>query len=198
MSKNIFFTSDLHLFHSKVIDFCNRPTTPEHHNEWVIDKLNSLIKPEDEVYSLGDLSLTIPSYLELVDTINQLNGSWKFVKGNHDNHSRMIQLAKDTNNEYLGSSYIERKIQRKANEKSTFFVLCHFPIESWNGMSKGSLHLHGHVHNSLTEAPKKQNRYNVCFDLDFRPFHIDEILSDNLGEFKNSVIKEVRAPRARS
>ena len=53
MSKNIFFTSDLHLFHSKVIDFCNRPTDPEHHNEWVIDKLNGLIKPEDEVYHLG-------------------------------------------------------------------------------------------------------------------------------------------------
>ena len=36
--------------------------------------------------------------------------------------------------------YLEVQINKQT------FVLCHYPISSWNGLNKGWIHLHGHIH----------------------------------------------------
>ena len=185
--RNIWFTSDLHFMHKNIVKYCNRPVLIENHTEWLIDKLNSVIGKNDEVYHLGDFSFG--SYEDTLAIMKRLNGKWYYLKGNHDNHERMINLCKESNSTYLGSSLKNIRIQYHSQKKSKFFVLCHFPIVSWENRGHGSIHCHGHVHNSVVEAPKVKNRFNVCFDLDFRPFHISEILNDNMGEFKNASTK---------
>jgi calcineurin-like phosphoesterase family protein len=189
--RNIWFTSDLHFDHDNCIKFCDRPTTPDEHNQWIINRLNSYIKPEDEVYCLGDVSFG--NFNTTLECINKLNGKWTFIGGNHDNHERFLNIIKKTNHLYYGIPggrvILNKKIQYHSQAKAKFFVLTHFPIESWENRGHGSIHCHGHVHNSIAEAPKVKNRFNVCFDLDFRPFHISEILNDNMGEFKNASTK---------
>src|SRR5579864_9469975 len=77
-----FYSSDQHLWHMNVIKYCDRPYTDvEKMNEDIVVKWNSVVKPEDTVYCLGDFSLAFRA----VETFSfRLNGIRKLVPGNHD------------------------------------------------------------------------------------------------------------------
>ena len=56
-SKNVFFTSDFHLFHKNVIKFDNRPFENVHEVHLMIEKRwNEVVTDNDIVIYLGDLS----------------------------------------------------------------------------------------------------------------------------------------------
>jgi calcineurin-like phosphoesterase family protein len=62
---------------------------------------------------------------------------------------------------------------------SARFVLFHYPIASWNGMSDGVIHLHGHVHFNPEEKLGPGKMMDVGFDgsEEFRPYSLNEILN---------------------
>src|SRR5271169_1776785 len=78
----IYFSSDDHFWHNNVIRYCNRPySSVEQMNEDMVLKWNSVVKPEDTVYCLGDFSLAFRA----VETFTaRLMGKKKLVPGNHD------------------------------------------------------------------------------------------------------------------
>jgi len=86
---NRWFTSDPHFDDDEIISFCNRPfKNAEQMNRQLINNWNSRVKPEDEVYMLGDWCVKRGSkYWE-----NQLNGKIIYIEGNHDrnNHTKSI------------------------------------------------------------------------------------------------------------
>ena len=56
----IYFTSDLHFGHENVIRFNNRPFRDEREMSRVlITNYNSIVRPDDTVYLLGDLAYKI-------------------------------------------------------------------------------------------------------------------------------------------
>ena len=56
--KQIYFTSDHHFGHENIIKFCDRPfRSVEEMDQTLIERWNEKVKPEDEVYHLGDFSL---------------------------------------------------------------------------------------------------------------------------------------------
>lgn len=79
------FTSDQHFDHMNIIAFCGRPfSSVEEMNREIIDRWNSVVAEDDEVYVLGDFAMghrgvSVPTYAE------QLNGTKYLVPGNHDN-----------------------------------------------------------------------------------------------------------------
>lgn len=76
-----FFTSDHHFFHKNVITYCDRPyNSVEDMNEDLIKKWNDVVKPEDEVYHMGDFSLSAKA----LPLVKLLNGRKFLVPGNHD------------------------------------------------------------------------------------------------------------------
>lgn len=81
---NIWFTSDHHFGHINVMKYMHRPWVDiTDMNQALINNWNSLIKPNDIVYYLGDFTLsTQPNQLEV--WLSQLNGKLHLVKGNHD------------------------------------------------------------------------------------------------------------------
>lgn len=80
------FTSDLHFNHLNVIKYCNRPfphseAGVQEMNETLIRNWNELVKPDDDVFVIGDFSLS-RTPVELFT--RQLVGRKHLVAGNHD------------------------------------------------------------------------------------------------------------------
>ncbi len=79
-------TSDTHFWHTKVLDYCpnTRPfDDAAAMNEALIDNWNSLIKPKDTVYHLGDVAFH-KSADAVADLLNHLHGRKILICGNHD------------------------------------------------------------------------------------------------------------------
>jgi len=136
-NKKYWVTSDLHFWHSGVIKFCpnTRPWGDvEDMNEGLIAHWNSVVSPEDEVLFLGDFSFKAREATEAI--LARLNGDVTFVLGNHDRVLR-DQIGGLNAYDYLEFRFNGNKV-----------CAMHFPISSWNQMSRGSVQLFGHSHGS--------------------------------------------------
>lgn len=145
------FTSDQHLDHKNILRYCGRPFKDVREmNRVIIDRWNKCISKDDTVYVLGDFAWKDPRPF-----IEQLNGNKIFVPGGHDK-------------KIPGSPLLEVRIN------GIWFILCHYPLYSWNREYYGSIHLHGHIHNIPIEY--KRNRINVGVDVwNFYPVSMEQI-----------------------
>lgn len=83
MSGQLFFISDTHFGHRKIIQFEHeaRPfDTIEEHDEKLIENWNSVVRDRDTVWHLGDVLFGTRSF----ELIHRLKGHKKLVMGNHD------------------------------------------------------------------------------------------------------------------
>ena len=90
--KMIYFTSDTHFCHNK--PFLYEPRgfkSIEEHDETIVKNWNSIIKPEDEVYHLGDVMLI--NNEKGIEYLKSLNGKIHLILGNHCTDTR-IELYK--------------------------------------------------------------------------------------------------------
>ncbi len=147
----IYFTSDLHFYHSNVIRYCNRPFEGYMSmNEALAENWNNTVKAKDEIYILGDITMRGP------DVVNKLmptlNGKKYLIRGNHDIFTRK-QSFDATNFEFV-KDYHSFNFQEKGN--SHMICLMHYPLMTWNHKMRGSIHLHGHIH-----SPPAYNEENI-------------------------------------
>lgn len=170
---NIWLTSDTHFYHSNVIKYSNRPySSVEEMNEGLIKNWNDNIKDRDIVYFLGDFCLT--TRVELIDLIFQrLNGSIHFIRGNHDKFmGKFDKLSEETKSKFISIS--DMKTKTFNFDKRQKFVMCHYPMVSWDGSYYGSIMVHGHTHGDLDNSGTR--RLDVGVDNNnMKPFHIEEI-----------------------
>ena len=133
---HVYFNSDLHLGHERVIEFHDQfrgkrlgVTTIEQHDEMIYDLWNDTVNKRDTIYIMGDVGFTL-------DRIKQLPGTKKLILGNHDRR---------TAKEYLT---IFDDIIGPVKYKKHW--LSHFPIhesELWNRPV-----IHGHTHSKGVES----------------------------------------------
>lgn len=165
-------TSDLHFGDdNNVILRCGRPCTEANHIEFLIARLNHYIKPGDHVYHIGDLirnRTNILTFDQIKTILHRLNGIWYFIIGNHDDPEMLKNLCDGTPHKVVGHIY-------EIEYESEIIILCHYPIEWWHGMERGAFHFHGHTH--FIDMPTRRNRFNVCFDREFKPYLIDDLLA---------------------
>jgi len=161
---NHWVCSDLHLNHNKEFLYVKRGfNNIEEHNETVLNNINTLVKPDDILFSLGDFCLTTPEdkFEELISRINCKN--IYLIWGNHPNPIKKIyyreiekQYGPDIDvypyrykNIVFVGYHLECIIQGK------YVVLNHFPIEVWENMKDGAYMLCGHSHYSLGRTRKE-------------------------------------------
>lgn len=174
-----FYVADLHLGHKNIMRLSNRPfSSVEEMDKTIIDNINSIVKPDDDLYILGDFSFK--SGKNPVEYLKQINGKKHLIIGNHDG----IILS---NNE-ARKQFVEITNYKRIDDNGRMVILCHYPIAEWDGYFRGSYHLFGHVHNNFNNPWYKymsslNNCYNVGVDVtDFKPVTLDQLI--NMVEFR--------------
>lgn len=175
----IYYISDTHFFHENIIRICKRPFIDlERMHSVIISNWNKKVKPEDEIYILGDLSYKCPDagYQQLFNLIKNLNGKKHLIIGNHDR-----KWLKSYNNQCKEKLFESIDIYKDIyDDQNRRVIMFHYPIEDWDGQYRGSYHLYGHVHNSDNGYKIIPNRYNVGVDVNnFEPKTLDELISLN-------------------
>ena len=184
MSNNqkIFFTSDTHFFHERIIVYSKRPwNTVEQMNEGIIKNWNNVIGKNDTVYHLGDVAMGgAKRASELASILNRLNGNIRLISGNHDDYVlkspcvERFEWVKDYHEvKYTSPSHGKRK-----------FVLMHYPLLTWNSSgrkTKGgkaySVQLHGHCHGNVDMINQGTTRKDVGVDSNgYAPVWIENIV----------------------
>lgn len=176
----IYFTSDWHLGHRNIIDYCNRPfSSVEEMNETIIDNMNSIANEEDQLIVVGDICMgKIGETLPLLDRINAMI---YLVPGNHD---RVHPMNKPKTLRRFVPEYL--KYMNIGNTHSNIwgsFNVCHFPYtgdsqdadryEEWRMPQSSTPIVCGHVHDAWKI---KDNQINVGVDAwDFMPVSIETI-----------------------
>jgi len=170
-----FYISDLHFGHENIIRLCHRPFSGvEQMDETLIENWNKVVKPDDEVYVLGDI--VFRSSKKPTEYFERLNGKKYLVKGNHDKVDKSWKPYFEWIKEYAEIYDNDRKI-----------ILSHYPMVEWNGYFKGTTHLFGHIHNNVQNQAFKvmvnvKNAYNVGVEiLDYTPRTLDDVIKCNEG-----------------
>lgn len=80
----VWFTSDYHMGHGNIIGLCQRPfASVEAMEIEIIERHNSVVGSDDEVYDLGDFAYRCSSQ-HAADCLRRLNGRRTMLWGNHD------------------------------------------------------------------------------------------------------------------
>lgn len=195
---DIFLTSDTHFAHAA--EFLWRPrgfNSADEMNEAIIEKWNSVVKPDDIVFHLGDITLTDTA--KGLECFKRLNGQISVVWGNHDSPARQ-ELIEKMPIITLGYAH-----QLKIG-KWTFY-LSHYPTLTANyncnkHFRQNVINFHAHTHQKTNFLnPTNPFMYHVGMDShNCTPVHIDEAISDirqrweEIGHLPSSAIPEDNYP----
>ena len=144
--------------------FKTRPfSTVEEMDEALMDNWNSVVKPGDKVYHLGDVTFgNKENYIKNIH--KRLNGKKRLIVGNHDDVKFL-------------APYFE-KVMLWRMFPDWGLLMTHVPVhrstlgeDRFDG--KGMINLHGHIHqNPSPEGPYKC----VCVEqINYTPINIEEL-----------------------
>lgn len=165
---NIWVISDTHFGHSNILgfkDFEGKPvrdfSSVEEMNEVMVEQWNSVVKPGDKVYHLGDVFFG--SKEDFKSLWPRLNGSKRLVVGNHDDIK------------FLSSGGFFKKVMMWRVFPEFGLLLTHTPQHqsALTGRRTELLNVHGHIH----QNPSPKGPYKcVCVEqVDYTPVNIEEL-----------------------
>ncbi|MDO4895971.1 MAG: phosphoesterase [Moraxella sp.] len=175
----IYFTSDWHFSHKNIVKFCPTFRTAfddiDDMDKELVARWNASINPDDTVYNLGDVSFS-HDLKAIEKTLSTLNGKHHLILGNHDgliarHKERFLKTLKNDGNPILSS--VQDYLKLSFKELKRTLILCHYPIDEWDGCHKGYYHLHGHIHDRMAKI--KGKILNVGLDLHGRFLTLDDI-----------------------
>jgi calcineurin-like phosphoesterase family protein len=144
--------------------------TIEQMNETIVNNINSVVGQDDVLIHLGDWSFSgVENIQKFRDRI--LCKEIHLILGNHDTH---IENNRDGVQELFTSVNHYTKLMYKFKT----FVLFHYPIASYDGLNKGHIHLHGHVHLPTNLRFGKGKKMDVGMDghPTFGVYDMDDII----------------------
>lgn len=162
------FISDTHFFHANILKFTGddgkriRPfDNLEEMHEYMVEKWNGVVKSNDYVYHLGDV--TFQYHGEFNNLMHRLNGQKRLIVGNHD---KIWNPALQMN---------FQKVDLWKGFKEHNFTASHIPLRL-DSLRDGAFNVHGHIHQNTSPTPK---HINVSVEVrDYTPVHIDEIAEE--------------------
>jgi len=182
------FTADLHLGHSNIIGYCNRPFRDvAAMNDELIGRWNDTVADADTVWVLGDVALgPIEQTLALVD---RLAGHKLLLAGNHDRcWTGYGPKGQAWNGRYAAAGFEEihqGEVTVPVDGTGVEVTACHFPYRGdshdderypeHRPVDRGGWLLHGHVHDRWRQRGRM---INVGVDAwEYRPVSSHTIVS---------------------
>lgn len=161
---SIFFTSDHHFCHAAARGFYHRPfTSVAEMDQELINRWNSAVGDEDEVWHLGDFAIR-QSPERVLQLLQALHGRKHLIFGNNDDVAVTGCPGWQSVQPYAELAVGDRRL-----------VLCHYPFRTWRNMHRGWINLHGHSHGRLKPLTRQ---FDVGVDVwDFRPVEIGDLLT---------------------
>lgn len=158
-------------------------------NEIIIQNHNELVKPEDEVWMLGDC--TLGDIESGIRAMKRLNGKKHLIIGNHDSKSKIDR--------YMAEGIFEDAQYAtllKFNKHFSFY-LSHYPTITANMEAPNvPWNLHGHTHqtynfpadngrNKMDTRDKNFKMYHVGMDShDCKPISLEKIQKDIINNMR--------------
>lgn len=190
-TNNIWFTSDTHYNHKNICrgvsnwnpgneelflqvtrDFPDLETM----NNAIVEGINDTVSPEDYLIHLGDWSFggfeKIEEFRSKINCKNII-----LILGNHDHHIENNRSG--IRKIFTHVTHYEELTVTSSIKDTMKFVLCHYPIISWNGLRTNTHMIHGHQHLKHSDRFGAGKRMDVglCGSPNFMPYHIDEVVS---------------------
>lgn len=172
----IFFTSDLHFGHRRILEFTNRPwETVDEMNEGLIRRWNEFVPDDATVVVAGDVAFT--SAKKAAEFLSRMNGKKILVIGNHD---RGLMRKPVFREQFVyHTPLLELKVSDPDGPQR--IVVCHYAMRIWNDAHKGSWHLYGHSHGNLAENGTPSFDIGIDTDCNWRPRSYWEVKSKMAG-----------------
>ena len=192
---DIWLTSDTHIGHRNICkgisewpnkEFCRNFNNTEEMFDVIVNNFNKVIPSNGYLIHLGDLNFGNPNNgYDFLQSLNCKNII--LIRGNHDAKHHYKNNPIVTNgynndlkkNMFFSDMFLEDCLYKEIFYQKTRICMFHYPLASWNEMSKGSIHLHGHTHRTL-----KDKYFNGGKSMDIgvdgnnmMPYHIDEIMN---------------------
>lgn len=154
----IWLISDTHFGHENIIGYCGRPfATAAEMDERMVEYWNSVVRPSDKVYHLGDVAMR----KEHLAIVKRLHGKKRLIRGNHD-----IFDTKD----YLNAGFQEILGVRVLAHA----LLSHFPVHP-ESMGRYVGNIHGHIHEKASPAG---NYLNVSVErIGYTPISLEDAIA---------------------
>jgi calcineurin-like phosphoesterase family protein len=183
-SGTVWITSDTHYHHKNIcrgvtnwrtqdgkipVNSTRDFQTLDEMGDAIVNNINSKVGQDDTLIHLGDVAFGGFDKLEqFLDRLICKN--IYLVLGNHDHHIK-------NNREFIKDRFMSVQNYMEVNIEGENFVLCHYPLQSWHGLNKGVIHLHGHVHLSAQNKWGNGKRLDVGMDgNNMHPYKITEIV----------------------
>lgn len=138
---NIFFISDTHFGHGNILNFKDKNDKPvrpyscvEEMDEVLIKNWNSVVRPQDKIYHLGDVAIPRKG----LDCLARCNGDKVLIRGNHDifRLKDYIKYFRDVRGYLVLENYLASHIPVHPDSKGRF-----------------KKNIHGHLHtNNLDDG----------------------------------------------
>ncbi len=158
-----YFIADTHFGHANILKYTDRPWTGvDEMDEDLIDRWNHAVDDDDTVYHLGDFAMGRKANWQPI--FDQLNGRKLIVPGNHDPKPAVLEAMGWEVLPPIADIVVRLEDDEAATlgvEARQRFVLCHYPMLTWNRAHRGAVHLHGHSHGGL---PQSSTRFDVGVD----------------------------------
>lgn len=146
-----YITSDTHFNHRSFVGDDSLVSTRKHFkdindmNQTIINEINSVVKNNDTLYHLGDISLG-GKPADVLELLRVINGQLIIVKGNHDNSKLLKYLEK--NNYKLPNDrdkFIIHQVGTIIKRNGKAYYLTHYPMNIGEGRENLRT-IHGHIH----------------------------------------------------
>lgn len=205
-----YFTSDTHYSHSNICRGTSKWGSVDENgsfivsnktrdfsclsdmNNSIVDNINAVVKENDELYHLGDVSFGgIENLWNFRKRINCKN--IHLILGNHDgnilknrtlpncywdsDHKNILDGDSNSIEEIVYARDLFSSIQDilLIKENKISIIMCHYPQEYWEDSEKGSWHLHGHLHGGLPQTEFKRIDVGLDANSQFKPFSFEDI-----------------------